>query len=261
MNTLISNNIEYRQSTLAPRLYIAIDGTYLIPDSKHNPEKVRQPTKNYDKNGYPLAAIVCTTERKEVNGVMRSKPYVVNIGRLVLECWANQVNEDLEVDHIDRDPFNNHVSNLRLVTHIENVQNRREYKHANPVWLRTEEVEAKRNATRQAKKNGTYVKVERVSTRVKQKSDEAFANDVYTKLIKGVERKLEIIQQKLEYSQSRCDEIERLSALNKRRRKPEDSGFYKLNKEKIKVLTDKIVNLETLRQKYIEDYKKELNHD
>lgn len=261
MNTLILNNIEYRQSTIAPRLYIAIDGTYLIPDNKHDPEKVRQPTKTYDKNGYPLAAIVCTTERKEVNGIIRSKPYVVNIGRLVLECWGNHVDEDLEVDHIDRDPFNNHVSNLRLVTHVENVQNRREYKHPNPVWFRTEEVEAKRNATRQAKKNGTYVKVERVSTRVKQKSDEAFANDIYPKLIKSVERKIEILQQKLDYSKSRCDEIEKLSVMNKRRRKPENSTFYKSNKEKIQTFTDKIVDLETLRQKYMEDYKKELNRD
>tara|TARA_R110002050_G_C8774825_1_gene500729 strand:- start:124 stop:615 length:492 start_codon:yes stop_codon:yes gene_type:complete len=38
--------------------------------------------------------------------------------------WDMNFKDKLEIDHIDRNAFNNHISNLRLVTHSQNQQNK-----------------------------------------------------------------------------------------------------------------------------------------
>lgn len=46
------------------------------------------------------------------------------IHRLVAECWLGPCPEGMEVDHIDRDSYNNHFSNLRYVNHSQQMKNR-----------------------------------------------------------------------------------------------------------------------------------------
>ena len=46
------------------------------------------------------------------------------IHRLVIETWQGIINEGLQVDHIDRNRLNNDITNLRVVTPIENLDNR-----------------------------------------------------------------------------------------------------------------------------------------
>lgn len=46
------------------------------------------------------------------------------IHRLVAECWLGPCPEGMEVDHIDRNPRNNHFSNLRYVNHSQQMKNR-----------------------------------------------------------------------------------------------------------------------------------------
>tara|TARA_R110000796_G_scaffold52792_1_gene124326 strand:- start:67 stop:519 length:453 start_codon:yes stop_codon:yes gene_type:complete len=48
--------------------------------------------------------------------------------RLVAEAFLPNDDNKKYVDHIDRDKNNNHVSNLRWVTHLENMNNKGEYK-------------------------------------------------------------------------------------------------------------------------------------
>lgn len=46
------------------------------------------------------------------------------IHKMVAEAWLGDMPEGLEIDHIDRNTHNNHYSNLRYVTHSEQMKNR-----------------------------------------------------------------------------------------------------------------------------------------
>ena len=48
----------------------------------------------------------------------------VMIHRVVAECWLGDCPDGYEVDHIDRDAHNNHYSNLRYVSHSDQMKNR-----------------------------------------------------------------------------------------------------------------------------------------
>lgn len=54
----------------------------------------------------------------------KGKPKRVMIHKAVAECWLGDCPDGYEVDHIDRNPHNNHYSNLRYVTHSEQMKNR-----------------------------------------------------------------------------------------------------------------------------------------
>lgn len=164
MKNIILNNIEYRQTTSCPKVYIAKDGSYILPNS-NNPEKIRFGTKSYSKKGYPLQVMICSSVFVIVDDKQVAKRVVKNAGRLVLDAWKNEVDDTMEVDHIDRNPFNNNLDNLRLVSKSENIRNKTKF---DCFWLHTPEVAKKRVETKLAKKNGTYVEetkeiVEKVS--------------------------------------------------------------------------------------------------
>lgn len=46
------------------------------------------------------------------------------VSRLVAQAYLDGFSEDLEVDHIDRNPLNNSIQNLRVVNHQENHFNK-----------------------------------------------------------------------------------------------------------------------------------------
>ena len=51
------------------------------------------------------------------------------IHRLVAKVFCENPNNEIEVDHIDRDPANNHFSNLRWVSPSINCKNKKTYKN------------------------------------------------------------------------------------------------------------------------------------
>ena len=60
--------------------------------------------------------------RPRING----KYVQMYVSRVVYAFLHGSIPEGLEIDHIDRNPANNKPSNLRAVTHYENMQNRTE---------------------------------------------------------------------------------------------------------------------------------------
>jgi hypothetical protein len=46
------------------------------------------------------------------------------VHRLVIQTWEGIIHTGLQVDHIDRNRLNNNLNNLRIVTPIENLNNR-----------------------------------------------------------------------------------------------------------------------------------------
>ena len=106
---------------------------------------IRYGSKNFDKQGRLLQCQVCVWRSK---GGTSSK--VVNLGRLVLDSWEIEQTYDdegklrTEVDHVNHDPSDNRLDNLRWATRKENIANRRK---THPIWLHTPAVIAKRKET------------------------------------------------------------------------------------------------------------------
>jgi len=122
MNSIIINNIEFKRSSIAPRVFISSKGFYILPFSKE-PEKIRMPSRLTNKYGYPTQAAICTTvQAMKPNGDLYAKRAVFNAGRLVLDAWMNQVQPDLTVDHIDGNPYNNDMHNLQFLTQADNTR-------------------------------------------------------------------------------------------------------------------------------------------
>lgn len=55
---------------------------------------------------------------------IKGKVHRVTIHKVVAECWLGDIPDGYEVDHKDRNSHNNHYTNLRYVTHSEQMLNR-----------------------------------------------------------------------------------------------------------------------------------------
>ena len=137
MQTLCSQNLG-RNTMFRNQVVMLLSRNIGISD-------IRYGTKSYNKKGYLLQCQVCVWRS---NGGTSSK--VVNLGRLVLDAYdIEQTYDDegvlrTETEHINRDPSDNRLENLRWATRKENIANRRKN---NPIWLKNPEVIAKRKET------------------------------------------------------------------------------------------------------------------
>lgn len=108
-----NSNLEFRKIPSLLFLYeINENGTVFrnVKSKKCNKIKLDM---HHSKVGY-----YCTFVR--LKGVTKR----VMIHKVVAECWLGKCPEGLEVDHIDRNPHNNHYTNLRYVTHSGQMKNR-----------------------------------------------------------------------------------------------------------------------------------------
>lgn len=60
---------------------------------------------------------------KQIQLSQKGKSYTIGIHRLVALAFIPRIEGKNHIDHIDGDPSNNHVENLRWCTHLENMNN------------------------------------------------------------------------------------------------------------------------------------------
>lgn len=104
--------------------------------------KSKKPVRGYiEKNGYVRVKF----ENKCLGCVIRT-----TVHRLVAEAFIPNPNNLPEVNHIDRNRSNNHVSNLEWVTHSENM------KHSYSLGVNIEPLRSHSESQRKAVSNGIY---------------------------------------------------------------------------------------------------------
>lgn len=139
IDTYIIDGIEFRPAkNIAPDIYVSQGGTFI----RRGKTEISYGTKTYRKaTSEPSHIQVCVGVYETKSGKIAGKS--VNLGRLVLDAWNPTENEEsFDVDHVDNNPFNNQLKNLRWLSHRENVKRAR---HPNPKWLQTTERQEKRS--------------------------------------------------------------------------------------------------------------------
>lgn len=166
-DSYFEGKVEFKNCSRFPKFFVSKDGRYIIVKSKNGKldvSEIKEGTRNYNKEGYPVQVMVSTGERyKTKKGTFAVR--VINLGRLVLLTWVGESKETdpegrerCEVDHINRNPFDNRLENLRWVSREENCANK---KKINPVWCHTEEQVKYRNELAKQKgfaNWGTYIR-------------------------------------------------------------------------------------------------------
>lgn len=113
------------------------DGTVYVHGTKKNPTKLT--TKHKYGNNVTYLAIALQDYTKKVPTIQKAvrksgKIYTapswayavktVTLGRLVMAWYKGEVPGDMDVDHIDGNPFNNNIDNLQIISRRENLARR-----------------------------------------------------------------------------------------------------------------------------------------
>ena len=107
------DDLEFRTiPSLNDKYEINENGTILRNVSTHRNLKIFLDT-HHSSAGYYASFI-------NFNGIVRR----IMIHKIVAECWLGPKPDNMEIDHIDRNSHNNHYTNLRYVTHSEQMKNR-----------------------------------------------------------------------------------------------------------------------------------------
>lgn len=108
-----NSNLEFRKIKSLQFLYEVNENGTIFRNAKSKRQLKITLDYHHSEKGY-YATFVCI--KKKVQRVM--------IHKVVAECWLGDKPEGMEIDHIDRNPHNNHYSNLRYVNHSAQMKNR-----------------------------------------------------------------------------------------------------------------------------------------
>jgi hypothetical protein len=100
-----------------PNYQVGIDGTVI--SYKFSKQKVLKPQMvTQSKKKYLAVGLYNENNKRTKYGKTPAMNYV---HRLVWEAFVGEIPEHLEIEHIDQNPHNCHLSNLKLVTRKENI--------------------------------------------------------------------------------------------------------------------------------------------
>ena len=106
-----NSNLEFRKIKSLLFLYEINENGTILRNVKSKKQIRIKLDKHHSKVGYYAAFV---SIKHEVKRVM--------IHKAVAECWLGDKPDGFEIDHIDRNPHNNHYSNLRYVNHSEQTE-------------------------------------------------------------------------------------------------------------------------------------------
>lgn len=102
-----------------PEYSVSIDG--MVVSHKHGKTRVLKPQLvSQSEKKYLAVGLFNDTNRRNKLGMKVPKFNYVH--RLVYETYMGPIPENLEVDHIDGNPHNNNLENLRVVTRKQNTR-------------------------------------------------------------------------------------------------------------------------------------------
>lgn len=107
-----NSNLEFRKIPSLDFLYEINENGTILRNVKSKKQMLIKLDMHHSNNGYYAAWIH-----------IKGKTLHLMIHKLVAECWLGDIPEGYEIDHIDRNPHNNHYTNLRYVTHSEQMKN------------------------------------------------------------------------------------------------------------------------------------------
>jgi hypothetical protein len=108
-----NSNLEFRKIKSLNFLYEISEDGRIFRNVKSKKQRKIILDMHHSKTGY-YAVWVC------IKG--RTKRCMIH--SLIAECWLGDKPDGYEIDHIDRNNHNNHYTNLRYVTHSEQMKNR-----------------------------------------------------------------------------------------------------------------------------------------
>lgn len=111
MNT--NSNLEFRKIKSLDFMYEINENGTIFRNVKSKKQNKIVLDIHHSKNGYYKTTIM-----------FKGKSKRIMIHKIVAECWLGDKPEGMSVDHIDRNTHNNHYTNLRYVTHSEQMKNR-----------------------------------------------------------------------------------------------------------------------------------------
>lgn len=101
--------------------HYGVDENGTITSFKFKKPRVLKPQMvTQSKKKYLAVGLYNEHNKRSKYGLSPAMNYV---HRLVWENFVGEIPEDLEVEHRDQNPHNNHISNLKLVTRKENIEN------------------------------------------------------------------------------------------------------------------------------------------
>lgn len=113
-----NSNLEFRKIKSLKYLYEVNENGTIFRNVKSKKQNKIVLDMHHSKNGYYKTMVHLKEGTKRIM-----------LHKVVAECWLGECPRGYEVDHINRDTHNNHYTNLRYVTHSEQMKNRKLGEH------------------------------------------------------------------------------------------------------------------------------------